>query len=90
MTEFYVGQKVWCNDYDSGVVEGIYRGETFPVVVKFNSGTTLSFTSDGRYCVEGDVVLFTYPAEDSLGDESTKPTLDWKDSPVERPKGETI
>ena len=77
MTEFYVGQKVWSNGYGAGVVEEIYPGEAFPVGVKFYSGFGLSFTSDGRHYVEGDVVLFPCQTEDVRDDETTKPSIDW-------------
>ena len=82
---FKKGQKVWSDGYGVGVVEEIYPGEAFPVVVKFNSGSALSFTSDGRYYTECDVVLFpySYVVKVVRGDESTESEL------VERPKGET-
>ena len=90
MTEFYVGQKVWSKDFGEGVVERTYLGVAIPIVlvVKFDEGTALCFTSDGRYYAVGDVVLFPYPVEGARDDESTEASLDWKDSLVERPKGE--
>ena len=64
---FQVNQKVWCAIYGAGVVKRIRQesGVKYPVVVVFNRNdvVTYTYTNDGKYHVEGNVTLFTYPVE---------------------------
>ena len=75
---FKVNQKVWCLIYGQGVVkevggENACRG--YDIIVKFNDDFSINYTSDGKYCVEGNVTLFPYPIE--VIKSVTKPSIDW-------------
>ena len=75
---FKKGQKVWCLIYGQGVVaevdgENACRG--YNIIVKFNDDFSINYTSDGKYCVEGNVTLFPYPIE--ITKAITKPSIDW-------------
>ena len=72
---FKVNQPVWCAIYGKGVVVAIGQvGETYPIHARFNDlGGT--YTSDGKYHVEGNVTLFPYPIE--IVKVVTKPSIDW-------------
>ena len=75
---FKKGQKVWCLIYGQGVVvevdgENACRG--YDIIVKFNDDFTINYTSDGKYCVEGNVTLFPHPVE--VIKSVTKPTVNW-------------
>ena len=75
---FKKGQKVWCLIYGQGVVvevdgENACRG--YDIIVKFNDDFSINYTSDGKYCVEGNVTLFPHPVE--VVKSITKPSIDW-------------
>ena len=75
---FKINQKVWCLIYGQGVVtevggENTCRG--YDIVVKFNDDFTINYTSDGKYCAEGNVTLFPYPIE--VVKAAAKPSIDW-------------
>ena len=75
---FEKGQKVWCLIYGQGVVaevdgENACRG--YNIIVKFNDDFSINYTSDGKYCVEGNVTLFPHPVE--VIKSVTKPSIDW-------------
>ena len=75
---FKKGQKVWCLIYGQGVVkevdgENACRG--YDIIVKFNDDFSINYTSDGKYCVEGNVTLFPHPVE--VIKSVTKPMIDW-------------
>ena len=77
---FKVNQKVYCAIYGAGVVKRIRQesGVDYPVVVVFNRNddeNVVTYTSDGKYHVEGNVTLFTYPVE--ITKAVTKPSIDW-------------
>ena len=77
---FKVGQKVWCAIYGAGVVKRIRQesGVDYPVVVLFNSNddeNVITYTSDGKYHIEGNVTLFPYPVE--ITKAVTKPSIEW-------------
>ena len=73
---FKVNQKVYCAIYGAGVVKRIRQesGVDYPVVVVFNRNVA-TYTLDGKYHVEGNVTLFTYPIE--ITKAVTKPSIDW-------------
>ena len=48
--EFKVGDKVVCTR-GAGEVTGVSTGNPFPIEVKTEDGTTLRFTSDGRFAL---------------------------------------
>ena len=75
---FKKGQKVWCLIYGQGVVvevdgENACRG--YDIIVKFNDDFSINYTSDGKYCVEGNVTLFPHPVE--VIKSVTKPSINW-------------
>ena len=77
---FKVGQKVWCAIYGAGVVKRIRQEAEvyYTVVVVFNRNDdekVVTYTSDGKYYVEGNVMLFPYPIE--ITKAVTKPSIDW-------------
>lgn len=74
---FKVGQKVWCAIYGAGVVEEIHRasGGVYPVEVNFSDVFYASYTSDGKWFVEGNIALFPYPVE--IVKATVKPSIDW-------------
>ena len=77
---FKVGQKVWCAIYGAGVVKRIRQEAEvdYTVVVVFNRNDdekVVTYTSDGKYYVEGNVMLFPYPVE--IVKATTKPSIDW-------------
>ena len=78
---FKVNQKVWCAIYGAGVVKRIRQnsGVEYPVLVLFNSSTddesVVSYTNDGKYRIEGNVTLYSYPVE--IVKAITKPSIDW-------------
>ncbi len=74
---FKVNQKVWCANYGAGVVMEIRHasGGAYPVEVRFHSGRTCVYTSDGKYCVDSSIVLFPYPVE--IVKAAVKPSIDW-------------
>ena len=77
---FKKDQKVYCAIYGAGVVKRIRQenGVHYPVVVVFNRNddeNVVTYTSDGKYHVEGNVTLFTYPVE--ITKAVTKPSIDW-------------
>ena len=74
---FKKGQKVWCLIYGAGVVTEIQHasGGVYTVEVRFNDGRTCIYTSDGKYCAGGNVVLFPYPIE--ITKAISKPSIDW-------------
>ena len=77
---FTEGQKVWCAIYGAGIVKRIRQesGVEYPVVVVFNRNddeNVVTYTLDGKYHVEGNVTLFTYPIE--ITKAVTKPSIDW-------------
>lgn len=77
---FEKDQKVWCAIYGAGVVKRIRQEarEDYPVVVVFNRNddeNVATYTSDGKYNVEGNVTLFPYPVE--IVKAVTKPSIDW-------------
>ena len=47
----------------------------FGISVKFNDDFYIDYTSDGKYCVEGNVTLFPHPVE--VVKSVTKPSIDW-------------
>ena len=76
---FKVGQKVWCAIYGAGVVARIRQesGVEYPVVVLFNRNDderAVTYTNDGKYHNEGNVILFPYPVEIV---KATKPSINW-------------
>ena len=75
---FTTGQKVWCLIYGQGVVAEV-DGENacgrYGIIVKFNDDFSINYTSDGKYCVEGNVTLFPHPVE--VVKAITKPSIDW-------------
>ena len=72
---FKVNQKVWCAIYGAGVVVEIHQSAAYPVEVRFNNGQICVYTSDGKYCADGSIVLFPYPIE--IVKAVTKPSIDW-------------
>ena len=77
---FVKDQNVWCAIYGAGVVKRIRQEAEvdYPVVVVFNRNddeNVVTYTSDGKYHVEGNVTLFTYPVE--ITKAVTKPSIDW-------------
>ena len=78
---FTEGQEVWCAIYGAGIVRRIRQesGVDYPVVVLFNSNNddehVVTYTSDGKYYVGGNVTLFPYPVE--IVKSVTKPSIDW-------------
>ena len=78
---FVKDQNVWCAIYGAGIVKRIRQesGVEYPVIVLVNSNTddenVVTYTSDGKYHVEGNVTLFTYPVE--ITKAVTKPSIDW-------------
>ena len=77
---FSKDQKVWCAIYGAGVVKRIRQesGVEYPVVAVFNRNddeSVITYTSDGRYSIEGNVTLFPYPVE--ITKATTKPSIDW-------------
>ena len=73
-------QKVWCAIYGAGVVKRIRQEEEvdYPVVVVFNRNddeNDVTYTNDGKYHVEGNATLFTYPVE--IVKAAVKPSIDW-------------
>ena len=77
---FKINQKVWCAIYGAGVVEEIRQEAEvdYSVVVLFNSDddeNVVTYTSDGRYYVKGNITLFPYPIE--ITKAITKPSIDW-------------
>ena len=69
-------QKVWCAIYGAGVVTEIrHEGAAYPVVVGFDNGRTIGYTSDGKYHETSNIVLFPYPVE--VIKAITKPSIDW-------------
>ena len=79
---FKINQKVWCLIYGQGVVTDVDDcfEITYPVRVKFqcegeDEHLNISYTSDGRYRVEGNVTLFPHPVEVTKA--VTKPSIDW-------------
>ena len=76
---FKVNQKVYCAIYGAGVVKRIRQesGVEYPVVVVFNRNDerTITYTTDGKYSVDGNVTLFPYPIE--ITKAITKPSIDW-------------
>ena len=79
---FKINQKVWCLIYGQGVVTDVDDcfEITYPVRVKFqcegeDEHLNISYTSDGRYRVEGNVTLFPYPVE--VTKSVTKPSINW-------------
>ena len=75
---FKVNQKVYCAIYGEGVVTEIrHEGTTYPVVAVFNCNDerAVTYTNDGKYHVEGSIVLFPYPVE--IVKAAVKPSIDW-------------
>ena len=75
---FTTGQKVWCLIYGQGVVvevDGVNACKGYDIIVKFNDDFTINYTSDGKYCVEGNVTLFPHPVE--VIKSVTKPSINW-------------
>ena len=81
---FKINQKVWCLIYGQGVVTDVDDDDcfeiTYPVRVKFqcegeDEHLNISYTSDGRYRVEGNATLFPYPVE--VTKSVTKPSINW-------------
>ena len=74
---FEVGQKVWCLIYGAGVVTEILHASegTYPVVALFKDTRLAAYTSGGKYSVDGNVTLFSYPIE--VVKAITKPSIDW-------------
>ena len=77
---FKVGQKVWCLIYGQGVVTEIHDvcyAEMYSVYVKFQREDELnvSYTADGRFHNQGNIVLFPHPVE--VIKSVTKPSIVW-------------
>ena len=78
---FVKDQKVWCAIYGAGVVKRIRQEAEvdYPVVVVFSRNdddeNVVTYTADGKYHVEGNITLFTYPIE--ITKAVTKPSIDW-------------
>ena len=78
---FKKGQTVWCLIYGQGVVTEVDEDrieDTYSVLVKFQYNDdhfNISYTTDGRYCLESNVTLFPYPVE--IVKAITKPSIDW-------------
>ena len=65
---FEKDQKVWCAIYGAGVIVEIQHASegVYPVVAVFKSNgneIVVSYTSDGKYYVGGNITLFPYPIE---------------------------
>ena len=71
---FKKGQTVWCLIYGQGVVTEVDEDyidedrieDTYSVFVKFQNNDdhfNISYTTDGRYCLESNVTLFPYPVK---------------------------
>lgn len=75
---FKLNQKVWCAIYGAGVVAEV-DGESavgnYCIEVKFKDGLSISYTNDGKWFDEGNIVLFPYPVE--IVKAITKPSIDW-------------
>ena len=76
---FEKDQKVWCAIYGAGVVARIRQESVdYPVVVLFKSNgdeKVITYTSDGKFHNQGNIVLFPYPVE--IVKAITKPSIDW-------------
>ena len=77
---FKLNQKVWCAIYGAGVVKRIRQNEgvDYPVIAVFNRNddeNVVTYTADGKYHIEGNITLFTYPIE--IVKAVTKPAIDW-------------
>ena len=74
---FEVGQKVWDVIAGGGTVYRIYKGSTYPVLVKFADGGEGAYTTDGKEHENHEVpTLYLYPVE--IVKKVTKPTIDWE------------
>ena len=77
---FEKDQNVWCAIYGAGVVNRIRQesGVEYPVVVVFNRNddeNVVTYTAEGKYHIEGNITLFTYPIE--ITKAVIKPSIDW-------------
>ena len=75
---FKLNQKVWCAIYGEGVVtevDGESATDLYCIIVRFTDERIVSYTSDGKYHIEGNVTLFPYPVE--IVKAATKPSIEW-------------
>ena len=74
---FEVGQEVWDVLCGEGTVDRIiYKGYTYPVLVKYTDGGECTYTSDGREHGNHMIpTLYPYPVE--IVKKVTKPTVNW-------------
>lgn len=74
---FEVGQKVWDVIAGGGTVDRIYKGYTYPVLVKFTDGGKGAYTTDGKEHENHEVpTLYPYPVE--IVKKITKPSINWE------------
>lgn len=74
---FEVGQKVWDVIAGEGTVDRIYKGYTYPVLVKFIDGGEGAYTIDGKEHENHEVpTLYPYPVE--IVRKITKPSINWE------------
>ena len=75
---FKKGQTVWCLIFGQGVVAEVDDEDSpgsYCIDVKFKDDLSISYTSDGKVYVEGNVTLFPHPVE--VIKSGTKPSIDW-------------
>ena len=77
MTEFYVGQRVWCVILGEGVVAEITYGVMYPVKVRFENGEVEPYTSNGHFLSRGNQSLFHHPVKIVQDESAAKPSIDW-------------
>ena len=81
---FKKGQTVWCLIYGQGVVTEVDEDrieDTYSVLVKFQYNDdhfNISYTTDGRYCLESNVTLFPYPVKIVPDIAKEKPSINWE------------
>ena len=74
---FEVGQKVWDIIAGGGTVDRIYKGYTYPVLVKFADGGEGAYTTDGKEHENHTIpTIYPYPVE--IVKKITKPAIDWE------------
>ena len=73
---FEVGQKVWDIIAGGGTVDRIYKGYTYPVLVKFADGGEGAYTTDGKEHENHTIpTIYPYPVE--VIKKMAKPTVNW-------------
>lgn len=55
---FKVGQEVWCLIYGKGKVVMVVQPAVYTIKVEFDNVDCQYYTSDGKFCVDGNRTLF--------------------------------